>query len=92
MQSRSGAKSSSSRKFRKRSDTDIIANILNEARKGVKKTRIMYKCNLSHRQLQVYLKLLLGMGLLAFHSDLHKTTTKGLKFLDAYRTLKALIT
>ena len=92
MQSRSGAKSSSSLKFRKRSDIDIMANILNEARKGVRKTRIMYRCNLSHRQLQVYLKLLWGMGLLAFHSDLHKTTAKGLKFLDAYRTLKALIT
>ena len=92
MQGRSQAKSSSFRKFRKRSDIDIIANILNEARSGVRKTRIMYKCNLSHRQLQVYLKLLLDIGLLAFHSDLHKTTTKGLKFLDSYRTLKSLIT
>ena len=88
-----------SRRIRKRSDIDIMASILNEAHKGARKTHIMYRCNLSHRQLQVYLKLLLGMGLLASHSDknsgkldLFKTTAKGLKFLDAYRILKALMT
>ena len=43
-------------------------------------------------QLQVYLKLLLGMELLTFNPDLYKTTAKGLEFLDAYRTLKALMT
>jgi len=86
-------------KIRKRSDIDIMANILSETRKGARKTRIMYKCNLSHTQLQVYLKLLLGMRFLASHSekdssesDLFKTTAKGLKFLDAYRALKALMT
>ena len=84
--------SDSSRRLRKRSDLDIIANILNEAREGAKKTRIMYRCNLSHRQLQAYLKLLLSMGLLASRSDLYKTTAKGHKFVDAHRTLKALIT
>ena len=69
-----------------------MASILNEAHGGARKTRIMYRCNLSHRQLQVYLKLLLGMKLLASTSDLYKTTAKGLKFLDAYHTLKALMT
>ena len=84
---------------RRRSDIEIVATILDEAHKGTKKTHIMYRCNLSHTQLQVYLKLLLGMGLLASHSEkdsselgLFKTTAKGLEFLDAYRTLKALIT
>ena len=77
---------------RKRSDIDIIASILGEARKGARKTRIMYRCNLSHRQLQVYLKFLLGMEFLGFHSNVYKATAKGLKFLDAYRTLKALMT
>ena len=87
------------RRIRKRSDVDVMASVLKEAHKGARKTRIMYRCNLSHTQLQVYLKLLLGMGFLASHSekdsnelDLFKTTAKGLKFLDAYRTLKALMT
>ena len=54
---------------------------------------------ISHRQLEVYLKLLVDMRLLALHSDkdsrelgVFQTTAKGLKFLDAYRTLKALMT
>ncbi len=88
-----------SRRIRKRSDIDIMARILNEAHEGAKKTHIMYRCNLSYRQLQVYLKLLLGIGLLVSRSekdsselDLFETTAKGFKFLDAYRTLKALMT
>lgn len=99
MTSKINVESSYSRRIRKRSDIDIMASILNEAHKGARKTRIMYRCNLSHRQLQVYLKLLLGMEFLVPHSekgsnelDLFKTTAKGLKFLDAYRTLIALIT
>jgi len=83
--------SGSSRRRRKRSEVDIMANILSEAVRGARKTRIMYRCNLSHRQLQVYLKLLLGLGLLESRSNLFKTTAKGLKFVDAYRTLKALM-
>jgi len=83
---------------RKRSDIDIMANILSEANKGKKKTRIMYRCNLSHSQLQVYLQVLRDMGFLASHSkkegaklNYFKTTSKGFKFLDAYRTLKSLM-
>jgi len=76
----------------RRSRIDITANILRLANEGTKKTHIMYRCNLSHSQLQAYLKLLLGMGFLVSHSDLFKTTAKGLKFLNAYRTLRALMT
>ena len=91
MSSRVQVEPGSSRRLRKRSDIDIMANILGEALRGARKTRIMYRCNLSHRQLQVYLKVLLGMGLLASRSDLFKTTGKERKFVDAYRTLKALM-
>ena len=84
---------------RKRSDIDIIANILREANRGIKKTRIMYRCNLSHKQLKAYLQLLLEMGLLTPPSKKektnlksYKTTSKGLEFLKAYRVLKSLMT
>jgi len=93
------AKSNSSPWVRKRSDIDIMANILSEANKSTKKTRIMYRCNLNHSQLQVYLQILRDMGFLASHSkkegaklNYFKTTSKGLKFLDAYRALKNLMT
>ncbi|HDQ05675.1 MAG TPA: transcriptional regulator [Candidatus Bathyarchaeota archaeon] len=92
-------KSNSSPRVRKRSDIDIIANILSAAKKGAKKTHIIYSCNLSHSQLQVYLQILHDMGLLDSHSKKEgaelnylKTTSKGLKFLDAYSTLKSLMT
>jgi len=94
-------KKSSSRRLvkRKRSDTDIMASILNEAYEGARRTRIMYRCNLSHNQLKVYSKLLFGMKLLELTSeeegtepDVLKTTAKGRKFLDAYRKLKVLMT
>ena len=83
---------------RKRSEIDIMASILSEARKGARKTRIMYRCNLSHRQLQVYLKLLLDMRLLMSVSEegdrktnYYETTTRGRNFLDAYGKLKELM-
>jgi predicted transcriptional regulator len=75
-----------------------MANVLNEAMEGTRKTRIMYRCNLSHRQLQSYLRLLLGMGMLktvpesgSSPSNLFKTSDKGHEFLDAYHKLKALM-
>ncbi len=83
---------------RKRSDIDIIASILGEAREGARKTRIMYRCNLSHRQLQVYLKFLLDMKLLMLISEeresktnFYQATTKGRNFLDAYCKLRELV-
>jgi len=78
---------------------DIIANILSEANEGAKKTHIMYKSNLSFRQLQAYLDFLLDRGLLTMSEEgsegnpnLLKTTAKGRAFLRAYRNLKALLT
>jgi len=35
---------------------DIMENILRVANPGAKKTRIMYRCNLSFKQLNVYLR------------------------------------
>jgi len=89
----------SKRLVRKRSDIDIMASILSETKKGAKKTRIMYRCNLSYSQLQVYLQILCEMGLLANQSNeegekqnCFKTESKGFKFLEAYRALKSLMT
>lgn len=84
---------------RKRSDIDIMANILSAAKKGAKKTRIMYRCNLSYSQLQVYIQILCEMGLLAPQSteedekqNSFKTETKGLEFIEAYHALRNLMT
>lgn len=98
MASKIRVRSDSHRLFRKRSDIDIMANILSAAKKGAKKTRIMYRCNLSHSQLQVYLQILREMEFLASNPkkedaklNYFETTSKGFKFLDAYRALKSLM-
>jgi predicted transcriptional regulator len=85
--------------FLLRGRLDIMAHILNEAVDGAKKTRIMYRCNLSFKQLQVYLKYLKKKGFLetmnkkekSRESIVFKTTKKGLAFLEAYQNLKELI-
>jgi predicted transcriptional regulator len=82
-----------------RTQIDIMASILNEAAGGTRKTHIMYGCNLSYRQLQSYLKLLVSMKLLSTTSEkksrkitFFETTAKGQNFLLAYCKLKALMT
>lgn len=78
---------------------DIIANILASAAGGVRKTSIMYKCNLSFKQLEVYMMFLLKKGLLKVFTKTQsktghffETTEQGMDFLKAYRNLKSLMT
>jgi len=76
-----------------------MANVLRAALGGAKKTHIMYKCNLSFRQLHVYLDLLVDRGLLrrvseggkSEEANLFETTKKGRAFLAAYRNIKVLL-
>ncbi|UCB61348.1 MAG: hypothetical protein JSW72_04680 [Candidatus Bathyarchaeota archaeon] len=77
---------------------DIIADILTSAVGGVRKTSIMYRCNLSFKQLEIYLNFLLSKNLLkAFvqresaAKRFFETTKRGMDFLRAYRNLDALM-
>jgi predicted transcriptional regulator len=85
-----------------RSRVEIMANILNETSsspKGLRKTRIMYRCNLTSRQLKIYLKLLNEKGFLSVHSfdsangtngnfAVYRITEEGSSFLKTYGDLK----
>ena len=83
--------------LKKRNTFDIMADILTEAKENTRKTRIMYKCNLSHRQLEIYLNLLLEIGFLQYHSNkennakYYEITSRGLEFLKIYSKLKHLM-
>jgi len=63
----------------------IIAEIIGLAKKGISKTHIMFKANLSFSQLNLYLDLLSNTSLLEKISIngkvVYKATEKGLKFL-----------
>jgi predicted transcriptional regulator len=73
-----------------RSSFDIIAEILETAKNGAKKTRIMYACGLSYLFVQKYLDLLLETGLLRIGTSYH-TTDKGMGFLRKYQRLELLL-
>jgi predicted transcriptional regulator len=81
-----------------RGNLDIIADILDASHGGVKKTYLMYRCNLSFKQLRNYSHFLLSSGLLHIVTQqdqndhgLFVVTTKGKEFLRAYRGLKDLM-
>ena len=70
---------------------EIFANILKIAEKQTLKTHIMYKANLSHRQLEKYLTFLETNGMiirrLENNSTLFQVTEKGLGFLRDYERI-----
>lgn len=78
---------------------DIMATILDEVRlsaEGLRKTRLMYRCNLSFKQLKVYLKLLEDKKFLRVASanggngdvKVYRITEEGKSFLTTYNQLR----
>jgi predicted transcriptional regulator len=78
--------------MKNRSRTDIITMILEAARAGVTKTKIMYKAYLSYTQLVEYLKYLQQNDLLAYdvNTQLYRLTKKGLRFLNMSHDLNEM--
>lgn len=62
---------------------EIIASILESAKTGITKTKIMYNAFLSYAQMIGYLKYLQKHALLIFEEETqhYRTTKKGLEFL-----------
>jgi len=75
----------------------IIAEILEiaEETKGVLKTQIMYRANLSFTQLNDYLSFLLKnellMKVVLDNKEVYKATSKGIQFLQHYREITELL-
>jgi len=81
-----------------RSQWDIMANVLRLAKSPESKTHIMYGANLSFRQLEKYLKLLIDSGFLSVTKEKHSKATKlfvttddGVSFLEAYHKLEEIV-
>ena len=76
---------------RRRSNLEIVAEILRIAKKGVKKTRIVYGANLNFRMLGEYLEKLEKAGLVARSQNnggMIRTTAKGVEYLEQFYGLK----
>jgi predicted transcriptional regulator len=81
-----------------RGSLDIIADILEASKGRTRKTYLMYRCNLSFKQLENYLNLLLKRGLLRTieddddnNSNRFRITEKGERFLETYKGLQGLM-
>jgi len=70
----------------RRSEIEIIGEILSLAKDGTRKTRILYQTNLSYSQLQTYLSSLLKSNVLKMENfnavKTYKTTDKGLAVME----------
>jgi predicted transcriptional regulator len=79
----------------KRGKFSIIADMLEVADGGAGKTQIMYRANLSFRQLEKYLRLMLEIDLLDETSNngrkIYGATHKGITFLQRYYAIKELL-
>jgi len=93
-----GFKLQGNKEFVHRTRLEIIFSILSmcRANSSARKTRIMYKSNLSYSQLQRYLAFLVSIGLLEKEkvegADFFKLTKKGDEFLKEYQQIKRLLT
>lgn len=82
-------------RFHHRSRIDIIGCILENAIGHSRKTNLIYKCNLSVGQCNLYLDLLTEAGLLRKNNPGSRvafaTTEKGKTFLKDYKKLKTIL-
>ena len=75
----------------RRSSLEIVSEILRIARKGSRKTRIVYGANLNFKMLTEYLIKLEEAGLVKLHENGEiETTAKGKEYLEQFRNLKNL--
>jgi predicted transcriptional regulator len=72
----------------KRGETEIIYDLLLYAKNDIKKTHLMYKTNMTHKQFNKYLDALLEKGLIekkdsSQYGKIYFTTNKGIKVLES---------
>jgi predicted transcriptional regulator len=84
-------------KFKNRNRMEIVANLLTIAKTGALKTHLMYRANLSYLMVTEYLNFLRRSDLIKETIDpegttkLFRTTDKGLKYLEVYDSLQAIV-
>jgi len=81
---------------RRRSDIEIIADMMKVGENGAGKTEIMYSANLSYAQIQKYLGFLMGQGFvekmeLGNPSVTYQVTESGAKLLESINGLMEML-
>ena len=80
----------------RRSDIEIISDMLEVGENGAGKTQIMYGANMSYIQIQKYLGFLMGHGFvdkmkMGNPSVTYQVTDSGLKLLELIGNLKEML-
>ncbi|MFC1909625.1 winged helix-turn-helix domain-containing protein [Chloroflexota bacterium] len=80
----------------RRSNIEIIADMLKVGESGAGKTKIMYNANLSYSQIQKYLGFLTSQGFIdriqmGNPSVTYRVTESGLKLLDLINNLQKML-
>ena len=80
----------------RRSDIEIISDMLEVGENGAGKTQIMYGANMSYSQIQKYLGFLMGHGFvdkmeMGNPSVTYQVTNSGLKLLELISNLKEML-
>ena len=81
---------------RRRSNIEIIAEMLKVGENGAGKTRIMYNANMSYKQIQKYLGFLMGEGFIdkvevGNPAVTYKVTDRGLKLLNSINNIMEML-
>ena len=71
-----------------RNQFDIIADILQSAKEGASKRKIIISASLNYQQFDEYIKYIKERELLEEKEGTYKVKDKGFKFLRAHRNLK----
>ena len=75
----------------RRNRIDTLCDILTISTNGIKKTHILYRANLSYRQLEKFLEVLISKELLMKEFDSYKTTSKGVAFIEECAKIQSLL-
>ena len=89
-------KARSNQHFLQRSRIDIMACILRNSNAASRKTRLIYRCNLSLSQFNKYADCLTEGGLLRRSrgengAEIYHTTEKGKEFLRDYERIRSIL-
>jgi predicted transcriptional regulator len=79
---------------KRRNAMEIVVNILEEAKDGINKTRLVYRTNLNFLLIQRYIDYLVNKGLMEIRNSpgpLYLTTDKGRALLEEFGKIKEIV-
>lgn len=79
---------------KRRNAMEIAVNVLEEARSGINKTRLVYRTNLNFLLIQRYVDFLVQKNMIEVVNDptpIYRTTQKGVELLDEFSKIKDIL-